>query len=119
VANRTWHGSKWIRRDKRLAIYLRDGFRCIYCRADLTSMGEGCTLDHVTPVELGGDNSEGNLVTACKSCNSAKRDLPLSGFLNTVLDRGAQPVEAIRNRVRRNTRRKLDKYRQMAKETLR
>jgi len=32
------------------------------------------TLDHVIPVKSGGLSVPGNVVPACKSCNSAKRD---------------------------------------------
>lgn len=31
-------GMNWIRKDKRLAIYMRDGMACVYC---------GLTLDHL------------------------------------------------------------------------
>ena len=41
------HGSKWIRKDKRLAIYLRDGFMCCYCGKD---------LHHAKPEEMGLDH---------------------------------------------------------------
>ncbi len=38
----------WCRQDKRLAIYLRDGFRCLYCLADLHGADPtDITLDHV------------------------------------------------------------------------
>ena len=33
------NGSKWIRPEKRMAIYLRDGLACVYC-------GEGVEHDH-------------------------------------------------------------------------
>lgn len=45
-------------------------------------MAEGCaycvrparTLDHFIPVSRGGRTEPGNLVPACKSCNSKKKD---------------------------------------------
>lgn len=44
-------GSKWIRRAKRLAIYERDWFRCVYCgEADASKL----TLDHLVASEAGG-----------------------------------------------------------------
>lgn len=73
--NGTWHGSNWIRRDKRLAIYLRDGFRCAYCNRNLANAkAKMRTLDHIIPVTRGGDNDETNLCTACKRCNDSKGD---------------------------------------------
>ena len=56
-------GSKWIRPVKRLAIYARDGFACVFCGATM-EQGARLTLDHVVPCLLGGDNKENNLVTA-------------------------------------------------------
>ena len=40
------------------------------------------TLDHVQPRVRGGDRSEGNLVTACKGCNTLKGQHRLSKFLH-------------------------------------
>lgn len=45
---------------------------CFYCRAKPAG-----TVDHVVPLQRGGTNYEGNLVPACRSCNSSKRDLLL------------------------------------------
>ena len=45
---------------------------CFYCGAT-----ERLTVDHVIAVARGGRDSIGNLVSACKSCNSQKRDLTI------------------------------------------
>jgi len=47
-------------------------WRCIYCRVTLTP--STLTKDHIIPLFRGGTNYVVNLVPACKSCNSAKRD---------------------------------------------
>lgn len=79
---RVWNGSNWIRRAKRLAIYIRDGFRCQYCQRDLKGLRPRLvTLDHITPVALGGSNDSTNLVTCCKNCNDRKQDRPLEAWL--------------------------------------
>ena len=66
-------GGGWIRPVTRLAVYLRDGFRCTWCGADLTARRpEHVTLDHVRPRDFFGGNEPGNLVTACKPCNAAR-----------------------------------------------
>jgi len=106
VGRKAGNGSKWIRRNKRLAIYRRDDNRCIYCGRDLAT--EVATLDHVLACELGGTNHESNLVTCCLSCNSSKRALPLSDFLATLADRGIDP-RTVRVAIRNATRRKLRK----------
>jgi len=74
-------GSKWIRKDKRLAIYLRDGLACAYCGATVESSGAPLSLDHLVPCSAGGGNHEGNLITACRSCNSRRQDTPLAEWL--------------------------------------
>ena len=65
----------WIRQEKRLAIYSRDNFSCVYC-------GESgkLTLDHVVPVASGGCNSHTNLVTSCLTCNSSKGKKSIKAF---------------------------------------
>lgn len=58
-----------LSRSKRRQIYDRDGRVCSYC-GDTSGPFQ---IDHVFPLALGGDNSLGNLVVACRSCNSSKR----------------------------------------------
>lgn len=54
---------------KRILVYWRDKFRCVYCGVVLN--GEGC-VDHVLPTcDLGGDTYD-NLVACCKACNQQK-----------------------------------------------
>lgn len=106
-ARKVGQGSKWIRRSSRFAIYHRDGFACVYCAARAVD-GVVLTLDHVTPCELGGTNAATNLVTACLSCNSAKRALALRDWLDTIRDRGVD-TNGMAARIRRLTARKLDR----------
>lgn len=63
-------------RDRVLA---RDGHRCVYCARVLPP--EELTVDHVQPVSRGGDGSAGNLVTACRTCNTRKGSAPAWAFL--------------------------------------
>jgi 5-methylcytosine-specific restriction endonuclease McrA len=99
----------WIRPEKRLAIYLRDDFRCIYCLRDLRNVDAAdITLDHIKCKSDGGGNSEKNLVTACRSCNCSRRDLPISRFA------GKETIQQIR----RNTKRSLKKYKILASQIL-
>jgi hypothetical protein len=65
---------------KRNGIFERDEFRCVYCGEQFPA--EELTLDHVQPRVRGGDRSEGNLVTACKACNTLKGYRRLSEFLH-------------------------------------
>jgi 5-methylcytosine-specific restriction endonuclease McrA len=65
---------------KRTDIFTRDEFRCVYCGEQFPA--EELTLDHVQPRVRGGDRSEGNLVTACRACNTLKGHRRLSVFLH-------------------------------------
>lgn len=61
----------WLRPEKRLAIYLRDGLACVYC-GDSVENEVKLTLDHLKPYSSGGSNNETNLVTCCLRCNSSR-----------------------------------------------
>ncbi len=51
-------------------VFLRDGYRCVYCDADLNR--KTATLDHVLPSSHGGKTVWENCVTACGPCNANK-----------------------------------------------
>jgi hypothetical protein len=88
------HGSKWIRKAKRLRIYARDGYRCVWCLALVAPpAGLGsrrrprlATLDHVLPRTRGGSNHHSNLVTCCAACNEARGDMPALAFAQVLAD---------------------------------
>jgi len=69
---------------KRHELYARDGFRCVYCGEVFPAAQ--LSADHVQPKLRGGDNSGGNLVTACAVCNTRKGSMPLAPFLATHPD---------------------------------
>lgn len=74
------NGGKWIRPEKRAAIYERDGWECAYCgrgpcdKRNRQQAAVILTLDHLIPRSEGGANSADNLVTACLRCNSSRGD---------------------------------------------
>jgi 5-methylcytosine-specific restriction endonuclease McrA len=101
------NGSKWIRPEKRQRIYQRDNHSCVYCGSSIYDTADLIlTLDHVVARELGGGNEHTNLVTACLSCNSSKRDLTVRAFIQHLADQGENSADIAR-RVRNATRRKL------------
>lgn len=61
---------------KYMHIFERDGFRCHYCGADTP-----LTVDHIVPRSRGGSEADSNLVTACRSCNSSKRNKSYDEFI--------------------------------------
>lgn len=72
----------------RSEVFARDGYRCVYC-GELQAPDQ-LSVDHVQPRMRGGDGSPGNVVTACKGCNTRKAGRPLAQFL-------AEEPEARRN----------------------
>jgi 5-methylcytosine-specific restriction endonuclease McrA len=61
-------------------VFRRDGYRCVYCGELLPA--EALTLDHVQPRLRGGDRSPGNLVAACRACNTEKGAAPAWAYLS-------------------------------------
>lgn len=93
TAPRKWQGQKWIRNEKRLAIYLRDGLSCVWCGAAVED-GVQLTLDHLIPHSAGGKNEATNLITGCKRCNSSRGDRSVEAFATAVaayLNHGVTP----------------------------
>jgi len=48
-------------------VFTRDGRRCVWCRS-----AKRLSLDHIWPWSLGGPDTEDNLQTLCRPCNSSK-----------------------------------------------
>ena len=55
--------------DVRIAVYERDGGRCVNCGID-----EDLQYDHIIPVAKGGGNSAANVQLLCGDCNRQKSD---------------------------------------------
>jgi len=111
-------GSKQIRLQKRLAIYLRDNMSCVYCGVGIEQDDSiRLSLDHITPRSKGGSNSKTNLVTCCGRCNSSRgyrtfRDFAIAA---SACINGGRTPEVIVATIERNRKRKLTKYMDMAK----
>jgi hypothetical protein len=54
----------------RYEVLRRDNHTCRYCGGQAPDVV--LTVDHVTPVALGGSDHPGNLVAACRDCNAGK-----------------------------------------------
>ncbi len=103
------YGRNWIRPEKRLALYLRDGLACAYC-GDSLEDGAQLTLDHLKPVSQGGRHDATNLVTACTHCNSRRKARTVRGFCRAVAVYLGTGIEAreIERHVRRCAARTFD-----------
>lgn len=100
-----WQGMNWIRKCKRLAIYMRDHGRCAYCESQAN-----LTLDHLTPVSKGGDNRVRNLVTACMDCNRERGNKRWRAY--------ASNHEGAIGRIQRQRRRSITRLRPLARVAL-
>ena len=64
------------------------GYICFYCGVQLVKSGHNVpnrlTKDHVIPRSSGGTSCVGNLVRACRRCNSWKGSLSLEEFLKVL-----------------------------------
>lgn len=98
-----WNGMNWLRQEKRLAIYIRDGFVCQHCQLDLKGsiqIAAGVLrieLDHLVPVSQGGGNESTNLVTSCSRCNLERGDKNLYIFHSpeyaaSIVAQAQQPI---------------------------
>lgn len=47
--------------------------RCHYCGRQMPATA--LTMDHIVPLARGGKSTKGNVVPACKSCNTKKKQL--------------------------------------------
>ena len=99
-------GSKWIRKEKRAKIYLRDSHKCGYCQKDLSDEKVGNykkmrTLDHIIGKDEGRNlafekvqawgtsarfsiNHQSNLITSCEKCNKMKGSKNVQTFLTSL-----------------------------------
>lgn len=82
-------GSDWIWFPTRIAIYMRDGERCLACSAT-----EGLSLDHVVPRSRGGHNRPDNLVTLCMRCNRDR-------YMRSIAEWRPDLVRVVRRQLRR------------------
>ena len=82
-ANGAYQGSKWLTRERRLSIYLRDGLACVYCGASVED-GTQLSLDHIIPHSEGGSNKNENLVSCCKKCNDSRGNRDYREFADKV-----------------------------------
>lgn len=88
----------WIRPERRLAIYLRDRFRCVYCGT--RPPVEKLTLDHLTGqlyhrrYPALSPHRPSNLATCCLRCNVQRKHMSLPEYLRQ--HHGASPVRAKR-----------------------
>lgn len=84
-----------ITKRTRYEVLRRDEHRCRYCGASAPDVK--LTVDHVTPVALGGTDDPSNLVAACAACNAGKASsAPDASFVADVRDEALRYAELTR-----------------------
>lgn len=76
-----------VSKSLRHQVMRRDNYTCRYCGAQAPDVK--LTIDHVTPVTLGGSDQPNNLVTACADCNTGKSANPPDAALVADIDQRA------------------------------
>jgi hypothetical protein len=91
----------------RIKVFIRDGFRCVYCGA--TRDNAKLQADHVIPKAKGGTDHIDNLVSACRECNIGKgasdvidiMESDVGVYVNKIAsDFGAVPAVALSDPMR-------------------
>ena len=59
---------------KRQDIFLRDGYRCVYCGKSSIEDNVKLHLEHIYPINKGGKSDLRNLTTSCEECNLHKKN---------------------------------------------
>lgn len=98
-----------ISKRTRFEVLRRDNYTCRYCR----SAENALTVDHVTPVALGGSDAPDNLVAACKDCNAGKSSsAPDSSLVADIAQDAVRWAKAIEEvaAIRSADKRKRDAY---------
>lgn len=98
--------SDWIRKERRLGIYIRDNFKCVWCNHKIVNPME-ITLDHLTPRSKKGTNNNSNLATSCRTCNSKRGNKPIGDFATVISSGDISVKNSILKRIKNNRNRKV------------
>ena len=63
------------RRNRKIGLAEAQNWRCAWCGGvmdEREGRPDSATVEHLTPVRLGGSNRRDNLVSACASCNMSR-----------------------------------------------
>lgn len=71
-----------LTKSERKKILEKTNGHCAYCGCKLAY--NEMQIDHVTPLHNGGEDTESNMLPACRSCNHYKGSSSLGGFRRNV-----------------------------------
>ena len=78
------HGRIKFPRETRELIYRSADGRCALCGRKI--LYEDMTLDHITPLSMGGNDTLDNLQCTCKACNQFKSNILPDDFMNRITE---------------------------------
>ena len=78
------HGRIKFPRETRELIYRSADGRCALCGRKLQI--DDMTLDHITPLSMGGNDTLDNIQCACKACNQFKSNILPDDFMNRITE---------------------------------
>jgi 5-methylcytosine-specific restriction endonuclease McrA len=97
----------------RYEVLRRDNHTCRYCGG--AAPDTTLTVDHVTPVALGGTDDPANLVAACRDCNAGKASTsPDAALVEDVAQDAVRWAAAIKLAAQNAERREAENARYVA-----
>ena len=100
-------GSSWISKKRRLAIYERDDWCCVWCTEEVfrphgkEHRNTDATLDHLRPRSDEGAHETQNLITCCLGCNRLRGNATTSAFAMVIAVRRQESFRVVRARILR------------------
>jgi sarcosine oxidase delta subunit len=76
-----------------LSLIFKEAFHCPYCGVELIEFkldgrwGDVKTLDHITPLSLGGGHTQSNVLVCCRQCNIKKGAKPFDEWIESLDDK--------------------------------
>jgi 5-methylcytosine-specific restriction endonuclease McrA len=115
-------GTRLVSKEYRLAMYMRDKCRCVYCGVQVVpgapiTQSNAATLEHIVPVTDGGSNSYTNLVTCCAYCNDSRGAKSNRKWFPVLRERGID-TKAVGRRLAAVATKNITPYRKTAQYVL-
>lgn len=90
-----------IRAIVRLAVFIRDEFRCLTCGHHLSGLPGRIQVEYLVPHSQGGYPSSDNLYTSCTLCRTYRKGASLRDYLISDADRLGCIFPGDRDRIER------------------
>ncbi|MFH0882873.1 MAG: HNH endonuclease signature motif containing protein [bacterium] len=95
------------------SVFEHDKQRCVYCGRWMLADFDTFMLteeDHLLPVRHGGNDNDGNRVTACRVCNMLKHDYVPEGGADLLQENKGKYLQLVRDHIALQRSKKLAEY---------